>query len=63
MPKKKYIPELKDLKLKCEICKGKIDFYFHKCSRGIGEYIGCTKCDNECGSCKKEQHISTKKED
>ena len=63
MPKKKYIPELKDLKLKCEICKGKIDFYFHKCGRGIGEYLGCAKCDNECGSCKKEQHISTEKED
>ena len=54
MKKKKYIPELKDLKLKCKICKGKIDFYFHKCGRGIGEYIGCEKCDNWCQSCKKD---------
>ena len=48
---KKKSKTKKETKLKCEKCKGDIDFYFHECSRAIQEYLGCKTCDDWCTSC------------
>ena len=46
--------------LKCSICNGKIDFYFHECKRAIQEYLGCKICDDWCTSCKPDWNEKTK---
>ncbi len=48
-------------KLICSKCKRPFNFFIHECSKAIGEYLGCSVCDNYCTKCKDITITSKKK--
>ena len=42
--------------LRCEICNLEYDYHMHDCSKTVGMYYGCLKCDNYCDRCKKKKN-------